>query len=75
MQPVYLMISHRGMKKVTRMSKIQGDIWTLEQDLRQYLEKRMRRKMASRIHEVAGTITLKGDYVNRVKNWLNIKGF
>ncbi|XP_011867806.1 PREDICTED: probable 39S ribosomal protein L49, mitochondrial [Vollenhovia emeryi] len=75
MQPVYLLRNPRGTKKVTRISKIQGDIWALERDMKQYVEKCMGKKMASQIHEFSGVIKFKGDVVSRVKEWLDMKGF
>jgi len=75
MQPVYLESTYRGMRKITKISKIQGDIWTLESDLKKYIEERTGTKIASQIHEFVGTIKIKGDYVNRVKEWMAMKGF
>ncbi|EGI69677.1 PREDICTED: probable 39S ribosomal protein L49, mitochondrial [Acromyrmex echinatior] len=75
MQPVYLYRNPRGLKKITEITKIQGDIWALEQDLKKYVQKRTRHKITSQINEFAGLIKFKGDYVNRVKEWMNKKGF
>ncbi|XP_024885265.1 probable 39S ribosomal protein L49, mitochondrial isoform X2 [Temnothorax curvispinosus] len=75
MQPVYLTRSLRGAKKVTEITKIQGDIWALERDMKRFLEERMRKKVASQIHEFAGIIKFKGDCVSRVKEWMDMKGF
>lgn len=75
MQPVYLERSYRGMRKITKINKIQGDIWALDRDLKKYLEERTGVKTTSRIHEFAGIIKIKGDYVNRVKEMLDEKGF
>jgi len=75
MQPVHLLLFARGERKITRISKIQGDIWKLEHDLKQFVEKRVDKKLAIQIHEFAGTLKIKGDYVSRVKEWMNMKGF
>ncbi|XP_071626940.1 large ribosomal subunit protein mL49 isoform X2 [Temnothorax longispinosus] len=75
MQPVYLTRNLRGAKKVTEITKIQGDIWALERDMKRFLEERMRKKVASQIHEFAGIIKFKGDCVSRVKEWMDMKGF
>lgn len=75
MQPVYLCLSYKGQRKITRISKIHGDIWKLEQELKEFLEKRMEKQMYTQIHEFAGTLKIKGDCVNRVKEWMDIKGF
>lgn len=75
MQPVYLDRSHRGIKITTKLKKIQGDIWALDRDIKEYLEKCKGRVPPSQIHEFAGIIKFKGDCVNRIKDWMNIKGF
>ncbi|XP_039307986.1 probable 39S ribosomal protein L49, mitochondrial [Solenopsis invicta] len=75
MQPVYLTRNPRGYKKITKIAKIQGDIWALERDMKQYVEECMKKKIASQIHEFAGVIKFKGDCVNRVKEWMDMKGF
>jgi len=75
MQPVYLTRNPRGTKKITKITKIQGDIWTLERDIKRYIEECTASKIASQIHEFAGVIKFKGDYVNRVKEWMDTKGF
>lgn len=75
MQPVYLIRSPRGIKRVTKVTKIQGNIWALERDVKRYIEECTGKKIASQIHEFAGTIKFKGDCVSRVKEWMDIKGF
>jgi len=75
MQPVYLTRNPRGTKRITKITKIQGDIWTLERDMKRFIEECTGRKIASQIHEFAGVIKFKGDYVNRVKEWMDTKGF
>ncbi|XP_070162790.1 large ribosomal subunit protein mL49 [Polyergus mexicanus] len=75
MQPVYMNRSNRGIKITTKLSKIQGDIWTLDRDIKEYLKKCKGRAPPSQIHEFAGVIKFKGDWVNRIKDWMNIKGF
>ncbi|RLU20181.1 hypothetical protein DMN91_006788 [Ooceraea biroi] len=74
MQPVYLVISHRGTRRITRIKNIQGDIWKLERELIEYLEKRTGQRFATQIHEFAGVLRIRGDYVNRVKGWMDTKG-
>ncbi|XP_012055687.1 PREDICTED: probable 39S ribosomal protein L49, mitochondrial [Atta cephalotes] len=75
MQPVYLYRNPRGTKRVTEINRIQGNIWILEQDMKQYIQECTGHRIASQINEFAGLIKLKGDYVNRVKEWMNTKGF
>lgn len=75
MQPVYLDITYRGMRKITVINKIQGDIWALERDVKSYVEEHTRKKLGSQIHEFAGILKFKGDCVSRVKEWMDMKGF
>lgn len=75
MQPVYLARSHRGMRRITIVNNIQGNIWELDRDIKIYLKKHLKITVASQIHEFTCRIKFKGDFVNRIKNWMNIKGF
>jgi len=38
MRPVYLTRNSKGTKRITKITKIQGDIWTLERDMKRYIE-------------------------------------
>ncbi|XP_031849251.1 mitochondrial ribosomal protein L49 [Nomia melanderi] len=75
MLPVYLEISFRGLRRITTIKKIQGDIWTLEAELKQYLETATNKIIGIRINELTGEIKLRGDYVSLVKEWMHSKGF
>lgn len=74
MPPVYLIRKFRGMRRLTAVKRIQGDIWTLEVELKDAIEKHIGKKIASRVNEMVGCIYFKGDYVNFVKEYLNKKG-
>ncbi|XP_076169061.1 mitochondrial ribosomal protein L49 [Ptiloglossa arizonensis] len=74
MQPVYLLNSFRGMRKVTLIRKIQGDIWLLESELTQYLKESTGKAIGVRVNELVGMIQFRGDYVSLVKKWLHSKG-
>lgn len=75
MLPVHLNISGDGQKKITKVGKIQGDIRALDRDIKKYIQERTGRTPFSKIHEFAGIIKFKGDCVNRIKDWMNMKGF
>ncbi|KMQ95041.1 putative 39s ribosomal protein mitochondrial-like protein [Lasius niger] len=75
LQPVYLKLGYRGLKRITEIKKIQGDIWAMDRDIKEYITKCTGRAPPSQIHEFVGMIKFKGDYVNRVKDWMNTKGF
>ncbi|KAL1138632.1 hypothetical protein AAG570_008695, partial [Ranatra chinensis] len=75
MIPVYLKLSHRGMRKLTVIRHIKGDVWLFEKDLKGYLEKKLQKEIATRIDEVSGKVTIKGDHVHNVLVWVKDKGF
>lgn len=75
MPPIYLIRTFRGMRQVTELTHIEGDIWALQPELKQYLENVTGRPMGMRVNEITGQIKIRGDYVNRVKDWFYSKGF
>ncbi|KAL2728526.1 hypothetical protein V1478_006158 [Vespula squamosa] len=75
MLPIYLQIKFRGMRKVTQIRKIQGDIWKLEEELKKHIKETTSKTIGSRINEMCGEIKFRGDYVSCVKKWLLAKGF
>lgn len=75
MIPVYLNSSHRGMRKITEITKIQGDIFQLENELKHHLKTTVGRPVATQVNELVGYIHVKGDHVNVIKEFLMQKGF
>lgn len=75
MLPVYLSITFRGQRRLTKLKNIEGDIWKMEADLHQLIEKRAGRRVYSRINEMNRQIVFKGDYVTLVQKYLLDKGF
>lgn len=75
MMPVYMMCSYRGMRKITIISKINGDIHALRNELKERIEKTADRKVAVQLNELVGNISIKGDYVKTVEQFLSEKGF
>ncbi|XP_046749682.1 probable 39S ribosomal protein L49, mitochondrial [Diprion similis] len=74
LQPVYLERSFRGMRRITIVRKIEGNIWLLEAELKKHLEEATEKPVGTQIHEVAGILKFKGDQVIRIKEWLTAKG-
>lgn len=74
MIPVYMVTYYRGMRRITRLRKIQGDIWLLERELRECIEKRIGKKIASRVNELSGQILFKGDCLTIIQEFLMKKG-
>ena len=67
MLPVYLKISHRGMKRVTVIRKIHGDIYKLAEQLHKFLVNVNDKEIGIKVVEVCGRIDIHGDHVNNVK--------
>lgn len=74
MVPVYLEITYRGQRRVTKVRQIEGDIWKLEDELKKLIEKRVQRRIHSRINEMTRQIVFKGDYVTLIQKHLLRKG-
>lgn len=75
MLPVYLKIGFRGLRKVTLIRNIKGDIWKLNNELMDYIEYYMAKKERSHVNEFTQQIKINGDYVNLIKDYLASKGF
>ncbi|KAG6453742.1 hypothetical protein O3G_MSEX008294 [Manduca sexta] len=73
--PIFLNISHRGMRKISSIKKIEGDIWKMNDELKAYLKMKNNKFVQTRVHEVGRFIETKGDYVNDIKEWALAKGF
>lgn len=75
MIPVYMDVKQRGMKRLTYIKKIKGDIWKLENELKEFLQKNQVKPIRSQVNEFVGYICFHGDHVNAVKYWLMQKDF
>ncbi|XP_075156191.1 mitochondrial ribosomal protein L49 [Haematobia irritans] len=76
MIPVYLETTFRGQRRVTVVKHVQGNIWQLEKELRNLVEKaRNGRKCATRVNEMSGQVRVHGDYVDIVREYLKTKGY
>ncbi|XP_017065019.1 probable 39S ribosomal protein L49, mitochondrial [Drosophila eugracilis] len=76
MVPVYLHTKFRGQRRITVVRRVQGDIWSLEKDLRAVVEKSRNGKLcATRINELSGQIHFHGDHVDLLRDYLKEKGF
>ncbi|XP_013136263.1 PREDICTED: 39S ribosomal protein L49, mitochondrial [Papilio polytes] len=73
--PIYLNITFRGMRKITQIKKIEGDIWLLNDILKTHLKESAGQYVETRVHELGKFIEVKGDYVNIVRDWAHSKGF
>lgn len=73
--PIYLDISYRGQRKISLIKKIEGDIWLLNDEIRNHLKNTHNRYVATRVHELGRFIEAKGDFVVSLRNWAYSKGF
>ncbi|XP_048093547.1 mitochondrial ribosomal protein L49 [Alosa alosa] len=72
--PVYTDIKH-GSQKSTVVRKVEGDIWALEKDMKDYLMEVTGRVLPTQVNEVTGSIRVKGHFDKELKEWLLGKGF
>lgn len=63
------------MRKISRIKKIEGDIWMMNSELKAYLKRKHNKYIETRVHELAKSIETKGDYVNDLLQWAYSKGF
>ncbi|XP_059224027.1 large ribosomal subunit protein mL49 isoform X2 [Stomoxys calcitrans] len=76
MVPVYLETTFRGQRRVTVVRHVQGNLWQLEKEIREIVEKaRNGRKCATRVNEMSGQVRVHGDYVDIVREHLKAKGY
>lgn len=76
MIPVYLEVTFRGQRRVTVVKHVQGNIWQLEKELRDVVEKARNGKLcATRVNEMSGQVRIHGDYVDVVREYLKSKGY
>lgn len=73
--PVYLMATFRGQRKITKLKRIEGDIWALEKDIKNMLEKTLKKRVETRVNEVSGQIDFKGIHVDMITSYLSEQGF
>ncbi|KAF3696471.1 39S ribosomal protein L49, mitochondrial [Channa argus] len=72
--PVYTDVTH-GSRRTTVVRKVEGDIWALEKDVKQYLKEVTGKELPTQVNEVTMTLTVKGHFDKELKVWLASKGF
>ncbi|XP_032872073.1 LOW QUALITY PROTEIN: 39S ribosomal protein L49, mitochondrial [Amblyraja radiata] len=72
--PVYTDITH-GNRKMTVIRKIEGDIWTLEKDVKDFLTQTWGKTPMTQVNEVTMILRVKGYFDKELKSWLLEKGF
>lgn len=72
--PVYSDLTKSSLK-TTLIRKVEGDIWALEKDVKQYLKEVTGRELPTQVNEVTMTLKVKGHFDQELKDWLAGKGF
>ncbi|XP_031166702.1 mitochondrial ribosomal protein L49 [Sander lucioperca] len=72
--PVYSDLTH-GSRRTTLVRKVEGDIWALEKDVKQYLKEVTGKELPTQVNEVTMTLKVKGHFDTELKEWLAGKGF
>jgi len=75
MPSVYLKIAVRGLRRMTYVRHIQGDIWRLKEDLSKRVNERMGFKHGIFVNELNGVIIIRGDVYSLVMEFFHEKGF
>ncbi|RZF39528.1 hypothetical protein LSTR_LSTR001049 [Laodelphax striatellus] len=73
--PVFLSITKRGLRRLTYVRHISGDIWALADELSAHLNKLHKRNVGIQVDEVSGKIVFRTDVYSDVAVWLLKKGF
>ncbi|XP_042265493.1 mitochondrial ribosomal protein L49 [Thunnus maccoyii] len=72
--PVYTDLT-KGSRRTTLVRKVEGDIWALEKDVKQYLKEVTGKELPTQVNEVTMTLKVKGHFDKELKEWLADKGF
>ncbi|XP_018409814.1 PREDICTED: 39S ribosomal protein L49, mitochondrial [Nanorana parkeri] len=72
--PVYKDITH-GNRQMTVIRKIEGDIWALETEVKDFLTQLTGKTPATQVNEINRTIRVKGYFDTELQTWLGEKGF
>ncbi|XP_026075602.1 39S ribosomal protein L49, mitochondrial-like [Carassius auratus] len=72
--PVYSDIKH-GNQHSTLLRKVEGEIWALNKDVKEFLRGLTGKEPPTQVNEVTGTIRIKGQFDKELKEWLLKKGF
>lgn len=72
--PVYTDLTH-GSRRTTLIRKVEGDMWALEKDVKQYLKEVTGKELPTQVNEVTMTLKVKGHFELELKEWLVSKGF
>ncbi|KAM9856280.1 large ribosomal subunit protein mL49 [Aulostomus maculatus] len=72
--PVYTDLTNSN-RKTTLVRKVEGDIWALEKDVKEYLKELTGIELPTQVNEVTRCLKVKGHFDKELKEWLASKGF
>uniref|UniRef100_H3AGA9 Large ribosomal subunit protein mL49 n=1 Tax=Latimeria chalumnae TaxID=7897 RepID=H3AGA9_LATCH len=72
--PVYRDLKS-GSRKLTVIRKIEGDIWALEKDIKEYLTQISGKTPLTQVNEYTMSIRVRGYFDEELKSWLLERGF
>ncbi|XP_030076119.1 large ribosomal subunit protein mL49 [Microcaecilia unicolor] len=72
--PVYTDITH-GNRHMTIIRKIEGDIWALEKEVKEFLTQLSGKTIMTQVNEISRNLRIKGYFDKELKAWLMDKGF
>lgn len=77
MLPVYYHLDNDPDECFTQIKQVTGDLWKLEEDLRQHLEglNESRKRILTSVREADESIAFRGRYLHQVVSWLQERGF
>uniref|UniRef100_A0A6G1S4D1 Large ribosomal subunit protein mL49 n=1 Tax=Aceria tosichella TaxID=561515 RepID=A0A6G1S4D1_9ACAR len=75
--PVYYRLHSDPNECVTIVKRIEGDLWQLEEDLRNHLESLLadKQRILTSVQETDGRIELRGKWIHQTVDWLYAQGF
>ena len=76
---MYLKLSKRDERKETLVKRVHGDIWLLREHIKQHIKENekgiFRKNPGIQVQELHTHLKVRGDYVNRIKQFMEQKGF
>ncbi|XP_059691102.1 large ribosomal subunit protein mL49 [Gavia stellata] len=72
--PVYARLV-KGNRRLTEVQHVEGDIWALERELREFLGGLGVKELEVQVNEVTGRLRLKGHWEQELRGWLLQRGF
>lgn len=72
--PVYYVVLNGGNRPFTTISKVEGDIWALDADVREYMIEQTSKVTYTRVDEVCRKLWIRGTHLELISKFLISKG-